>query len=145
MNPIQLAPGVVPLAAWRDVYRGASVALGPASYGVIDRSARAVSAILAKGEPVYGINTGFGKLASVRIDTADLEKLQRNIVLSHAAGVGPPMPVAKTIGKIAMMATPSVRSLGRRRWTAPSMTACRSSSSDWIFSSPPRFSIASLR
>ncbi|MFT6571517.1 MAG: histidine ammonia-lyase, partial [Sphingomonas echinoides] len=43
--------------------------------------------------PVYGINTGFGKLASVRIDTADLVTLQRNIVLSHAAGVGDPMPV----------------------------------------------------
>ena len=60
----------------------------------IDRSARAVATILARGEPVYGINTGFGKLASVRIEAADLEKLQRNIVLSHAAGVGPPMPVA---------------------------------------------------
>ncbi|RWF57928.1 MAG: histidine ammonia-lyase, partial [Mesorhizobium sp.] len=48
----------------------------------------------AKGEPVYGINTGFGKLASVRIPESDLETLQRNIVLSHAAGVGEPMPVA---------------------------------------------------
>ena len=41
--------------------------------------------IVAKGEPVYGINTGFGKLASVRIEPADLAQLQRNIVLSHAA------------------------------------------------------------
>jgi histidine ammonia-lyase len=94
MSTIQLTPGAVPLAAWREVYRGAAVALDPAAYGVIDRSARVVSTILARGEPVYGINTGFGKLASVRIEAADLEKLQRNIVLSHAAGVGPPMPVA---------------------------------------------------
>jgi len=94
MGPIQLSPGAVPLAAWREVYRGATVALDPAAYGVIDRAARAVSTILARGEPVYGINTGFGKLASVRIEAADLENLQRNIVLSHAAGVGPPMPVA---------------------------------------------------
>jgi histidine ammonia-lyase len=94
MSTIQLAPGAVPLAAWREVYRGAAVALDPAAYSVIDRSALAVSTILARGEPVYGINTGFGKLASVRIEAADLEKLQRNIVLSHAAGVGPPMPVA---------------------------------------------------
>jgi histidine ammonia-lyase len=94
MSPVLLAPGAVPLAAWRDIYRGASVTLDPAAYGAIDRSARAVSRILARGEPVYGINTGFGKLASVRIEAADLEKLQRNIVLSHAAGVGPPMPVA---------------------------------------------------
>src|SRR5260370_11081245 len=91
---VLLAPGAVPLAAWRDIYRGAAISLEPASYAAIDASARAVSAILAKGEPVYGINTGFGRLASVRIDTADLEKLQRNIVLSHAAGVGQPMPVA---------------------------------------------------
>ena len=59
-----------------------------------DRGRRAaVAAIVAKGEPVYGINTGFGKLASVRIAPADLATLQRNIVLSHAAGVGAPMPV----------------------------------------------------
>ena len=94
MGPILLAPGAVPLAAWRDIYRGAAVALAPGSYTAIDASARAVSTILARGEPVYGINTGFGKLASVRIDAADLERLQRNIVLSHAAGVGQPMPVA---------------------------------------------------
>jgi histidine ammonia-lyase len=94
MSTIQLAPGAVPLAAWREIYRGADVILDPAAYGAIDRSAEAVSTIVASGEPVYGINTGFGKLASVRIEAADLEKLQRNIVLSHAAGVGPPMPVA---------------------------------------------------
>jgi histidine ammonia-lyase len=60
----------------------------------IKASADTVAKIVAKGEPVYGINTGFGKLASVRIPAADLETLQRNIVLSHAAGVGEPMPVA---------------------------------------------------
>ena len=49
-------------------------------------------AIVAKGEAVYGINTGFGKLATVRIADADLETLQRNLVLSHAAGVGEPVP-----------------------------------------------------
>ena len=59
-------------------------------------SARAVDAIIARGEPVYGINTGFGKLASVRIEAADLATLQRNIVLSHAAGVGEPMPAASS-------------------------------------------------
>ena len=57
-------------------------------------SAAAVARIVAQGEPVYGINTGFGKLASVRIAAGDLATLQRNIVLSHAAGVGEPMPVA---------------------------------------------------
>ena len=57
------------------------------------RAPPTVARIVAKGEPVYGINTGFGKLASVRIPASDLATLQRNIVLSHAAGVGEPMPV----------------------------------------------------
>ena len=59
-------------------------------------SAAAVERILARGEPVYGINTGFGKLAGVRIAAADLPQLQRNIVLSHAAGVGETRSVATT-------------------------------------------------
>ena len=93
MKTVLLTPGAVPLTAWREIYRGASAAVESACYDVIETSAKAVSAILAKGEPVYGINTGFGKLASVRIGAADLETLQRNIVLSHAAGTGRPTPV----------------------------------------------------
>ncbi|MBM3622422.1 MAG: histidine ammonia-lyase [Alphaproteobacteria bacterium] len=94
MADIVLSPGAVALADWRSIYRGASVSLAPAAFGAIALSARTVSAIVARGAPVYGVNTGFGKLASVRIEAADLEALQRNIVLSHAAGVGAPMPVA---------------------------------------------------
>ncbi|WP_374453402.1 histidine ammonia-lyase [Phenylobacterium sp.] len=94
MNCVVLRPGDVSLAEWRAIYRGAEVRLDPTSGAAIEQSAAAVERILAKGEPVYGINTGFGKLASVRIEAADLETLQRNIVLSHAAGVGAPSPVA---------------------------------------------------
>ncbi len=94
MTAITLVPGHVALTQWRDIYRGAPVALDPACAPVIAESARAVGRILAKGEPIYGINTGFGKLASVRIEAADLERLQRNIVLSHAVGVGEAMPVS---------------------------------------------------
>ncbi len=93
MTEIVLTPGAVKLADWRRIYRGASCRLDPGSAPVIAASAHAVARILAKGEPVYGINTGFGKLASVRIDLADLAALQRNIVLSHAAGTGAPTPV----------------------------------------------------
>jgi histidine ammonia-lyase len=91
---ILLRPGNVALAEWREIYRGASVALDTACWPIIDKSAAAVASMVGKGDPVYGINTGFGKLASVRIAIEDLETLQRNIVLSHAAGVGEPMPVA---------------------------------------------------
>jgi histidine ammonia-lyase len=93
MTAVVLNPGQVPLVAWRAVWRGAAVSLDSASVGPVRAGADAVTTILARGEPVYGINTGFGKLASIRIEAEDLRTLQRNIVLSHAAGVGEPMPV----------------------------------------------------
>ncbi len=86
-------PGNVPLADWRTIYRGATPLLDPACRPAIEASAATVARILTRHEPVYGINTGFGKLATVKIGDEDLERLQRNIVLSHAAGVGDPMPV----------------------------------------------------
>jgi histidine ammonia-lyase len=88
-----LTPGAVAYSAWQAIYEGAVPALDPACRPAIAESAAAVERILARHEPVYGINTGFGKLASVRIGDEDLATLQRNIVLSHAAGVGDPMPV----------------------------------------------------
>ncbi len=93
MSHVTLNPGAVTLAEWQAIYHGAPAALDPAAAPVIAASAAAVERILARGAPVYGINTGFGKLASVRIETADLATLQRNIVLSHAAGAGDPSPV----------------------------------------------------
>ena len=93
MNDIVLRPGEVSLTEWHGIYRGAGVVLDPACLPGVERSAAAVAAIVARGAPVYGINTGFGKLARVRIDAADLGTLQRNLVLSHAAGVGEPMPI----------------------------------------------------
>ena len=91
---ITLLPGAVPLDHWRRVYRGAPIALSPTCYGAVEAGAASLGRILARGEPVYGINTGFGKLASVRIDSEELAQLQLNIVLSHSAGVGEPMPAA---------------------------------------------------
>ncbi|MBS0522721.1 MAG: histidine ammonia-lyase [Proteobacteria bacterium] len=88
-----MKPGGMSLRDWRDIYRGGVPTLDPADVPIIERSAAAVSAIIARGEAVYGINTGFGKLANVHIPPADLAMLQRNIVLSHSAGAGAPMPV----------------------------------------------------
>lgn len=104
-NTLTLRPGQVSLAQWRQVYRGARVRLDAGAQAAVQRSADAVAAIVARGEPVYGINTGFGKLASVRIERDDLETLQRNIVLSHAAGVGEPMPVDVTRLMLALKLT----------------------------------------
>lgn len=92
MTVLVLLPGSVTLADWRAIYRGAGLKLDDGCRPAVERSARVIENIVAEGKPVYGINTGFGKLASVRIDANDLVQLQRNIVLSHAAGVGEPLP-----------------------------------------------------
>jgi histidine ammonia-lyase len=94
LTTIVLTPGAVDLETWRRVYDGAVARVDPASGPVVEASAAAVEAIVARGEPIYGINTGFGRLASVRIEAGDLARLQSNIVLSHAAGVGAPAPQA---------------------------------------------------
>jgi histidine ammonia-lyase len=74
------------------VARGeARVEIAPAARARV-RAARAlVDACLEDGQAHYGINTGFGTLAEVRVERGDLARLQRNLVLSHAAGVGKPL------------------------------------------------------
>ena len=59
--------------------------------GLIIRSAETVQRLLATGDAIYGVNTGFGKLAKTRIAHGDLNRLQINIVRSHSAGVGAPL------------------------------------------------------
>ncbi|WP_313803842.1 histidine ammonia-lyase [Sphingobium sp.] len=90
---MMLIPGEVSLSQWQAIHDGSALRLDPACAPRIVAGAAAVERILARHEPVYGINTGFGKLASVKIGDADLATLQRNIVLSHAAGTGAPSPV----------------------------------------------------
>lgn len=85
-------PGAVTLAEWRSIYRGAVPDLDESCYDRIHASVETVARIVAKGEPVYGINTGFGKLANVSIEAASITALQKNIVLSHCVGVGDPAP-----------------------------------------------------
>ena len=58
----------------------------------VEHCRQAVERILAEGRTVYGVNTGVGRLADVKLDPADLGQFQRNLLLSHAAGVGPAMP-----------------------------------------------------
>jgi histidine ammonia-lyase len=93
---VVIHPGEASLDDWRAIWRGEPLAVDPSSHAGVVASAAAVERILARGEPVYGINTGFGKLAGVRINPADLAELQRNIVLSHAAGVGETASIATT-------------------------------------------------
>ncbi len=83
------------LAELRAVYAApARIELSPAILARIDAGAKAIAAIVDSGATVYGVNTGFGLLANTSIARHDLEALQRNLVLSHACGVGPLIPDA---------------------------------------------------
>ncbi len=86
---ITLIPGETPLDQLEKIYRSE----GPIR---LDRSAKAgvesaellISKAVERGAPVYGVNTGFGKLANVEIPAKDTSTLQRNLILSHCCGVG---------------------------------------------------------
>ncbi|MES1157424.1 MAG: histidine ammonia-lyase [Alphaproteobacteria bacterium] len=81
------------LSELRAIWAGrGELTLDAADYARIDASAATVAKLLQSGEPIYGVNTGFGLLATTRIDADKLEALQRNLVLSHCCGVGPHLP-----------------------------------------------------
>jgi histidine ammonia-lyase len=76
-----------------EVARGRrEVTLDPAAADRMRASRAVIDRLLEEGATVYGVTTGFGDLANVRIDPADTVALQRNLVRSHAAGVGPALP-----------------------------------------------------
>lgn len=86
---LELRPGAVPLATWRRILReGPQVRLAAGAREAVVACNDAVKALIGTGRAIYAVNTGFGKLASVRIETSDLEQLQRNLILSHSAGTG---------------------------------------------------------
>ncbi|MCZ8041572.1 MAG: histidine ammonia-lyase [Beijerinckiaceae bacterium] len=91
-TPLLLDPGHAALTQWREVIDGASITLSTASADAIAAAQAIVDDIVAAGTVTYGVNTGFGKLASVRIADRDLATLQRNLILSHAVGTGPALP-----------------------------------------------------
>jgi len=74
----------------------AKVGLAPAARKQVERARAVIDEILASGRIVYGVNTGFGKLADVQIKPDHVNELQLNLIRSHAAGVGPPFPVPVT-------------------------------------------------
>ncbi|WP_198969944.1 histidine ammonia-lyase [Xylophilus sp. ASV27] len=91
--PLVLEPGEVDLALLRRVHAGTeSLALHPSARHALLAAQATVSRIVEAGDVVYGINTGFGKLAQTIIPHERLAELQRNLVLSHSAGIGEPLP-----------------------------------------------------
>ncbi|NQV98226.1 MAG: histidine ammonia-lyase, partial [Rhodospirillales bacterium] len=99
---ILLTPGQVTLADLADIYwHNRPVRLAPQCRTRVDRAAEIVNQAAAGDDAVYGVNTGFGKLASTRIAPADTTQLQRNLILSHCCGVGEPL--ADNIVRLSMI------------------------------------------
>ncbi len=87
---LTLGEQALSLAQLREVYRrDCSVRLAPAALARAAEGHATTTRLAAGDRPAYGINTGFGLLAHTRIDAPQRRLLQRNIVLSHSAGVGP--------------------------------------------------------
>jgi histidine ammonia-lyase len=90
ITELNIIPGELTLAQLRAVnqFDGITYRLDESAFDAINKSAEAVQQVIREDRVVYGINTGFGLLASTRIKTEELELLQRSIVLSHSAGFG---------------------------------------------------------
>ena len=95
MSTLTLTPGSLSLADLRAIHAGGlTLELHASAHDNIARSAKIVQDAAAGDEPVYGVNTGFGKLASKRIGKDELAALQRNLIRSHCVGVGQPLEPA---------------------------------------------------
>ncbi|MFA9486896.1 histidine ammonia-lyase [Moraxella haemolytica] len=90
MKPtLTLTPRQLTFKQLRQIYdEPVTISLDGSAYDAINKSHQAVQDIIAKDEPAYGINTGFGLLAKTRINDDELELLQKNLILSHSVGTG---------------------------------------------------------
>ncbi len=105
-----LVPGSTSLATLETLWRtGSAVSLDPQARPAMQAAADLVAMAAAGDVAVYGVNTGFGKLASIKIKPEDTATLQRNLVLSHCCGVGEALDVATT----RLMMALKLLSLGR--------------------------------
>ncbi len=92
MTTLTLVPGQVTLPQLEDIYwNGVPVRLDTSCRAAVDQAAGRIADAASGDVPIYGVNTGFGKLASLKIATEDTATLQRNLILSHCCGVGEAM------------------------------------------------------
>ena len=107
---LTLTPGSLTLDQLRSIRAGGvMLSLVPEAADAIRKSAAIVQAAAAGDDPVYGVNTGFGKLASKRIGKDELAQLQRNLIRSHCVGVGAPLAA----GVVRLMLATKAASLAR--------------------------------
>ena len=125
MTMLTIGDAPLTLAQLRAVLDGpVMVTITPRAWADVERGAATVAAIVAEGRTVYGVNTGFGLLANTSIAPQDLETLQKNLVLSHACGVGPLLPDAVTrLLMVLKIASLSRGASGIRRETLEALVA----------------------
>ena len=110
MTTLTLTPGAVTLADLARIYWDeANLRLDESCRPAIQLAADRIAAAAAGNAAIYGVNTGFGKLASLKIAPQDTAKLQENLILSHCCGVGEPLDAATT----RLMMALKLLSLGR--------------------------------
>ena len=133
---------------------GDRVSLGPQAKTRLERARALVDRLVAEDRVVYGLTTGVGALKNVRIPPADTRQLQRNLFMSHAVGVGPPLPdelvragmlvrvnqfcqgtsgVSPAVAQqlVDLLNTTSVRGCRKRDRWAPAATSRRRRTSAW--------------
>jgi histidine ammonia-lyase len=110
MRRLVLRPGALTLDDLQAVHAGSiELAIEPSAHAAIATASAVVQRAAAGDAAVYGVNTGFGKLASTRISRDDLETLQRNLIRSHSVGVGEPLAPAVVRLVLALKATSLAR------------------------------------
>ena len=110
MSDLVLVPGNATLDQLALIYwDGVTASLDPNCRPAVENAADRINAAASGDIPVYGVNTGFGKLASIKIEASDAATLQRNLILSHCCGVGE--PISKEI--VRLMMTLKLLSFGR--------------------------------
>jgi histidine ammonia-lyase len=114
---LTLTPGKARLADLARLYwQGEALVLDPSARPAVEAAVARVNAAAQGDAPVYGVNTGFGKLAHVRIPAEDTAQLQRNLILSHCAGVGPALPTGIARLTIALKLLSLGRGASGVRW-----------------------------
>jgi len=122
MNPLVLNGQPLTLADIEAVsLRGCPVAIAPEAQVRMNESRVLIEEILAAGETVYGVNTGFGKLSDVRIPHESLAELQTNLVRSHAGGVGAPLSEGESRAMLMLRANVLAKGLSGCRPAVPEL------------------------
>ncbi|AVO36741.1 histidine ammonia-lyase [Pukyongiella litopenaei] len=117
-------PGQVTLAQLAEIWRdGVPVRLDDSARDPIEAAAALVARAAGGNEAVYGVNTGFGKLASRKIAAQDTEKLQENLILSHCCGVGDPLSEPLTRLMMALKLLSLGRGASGVRWAVCELIA----------------------